>query len=450
MPELKETAFDAFLAALKRLDYTGYAEQYPPFGSWEEFGGKGREILAAWRRSFRLTREAGLFVNVPFCRSRCRFCFLPVTAIGSSGPARERSFADYLSALDREAGLYSKIFKNIRMSTLYIGGGTPSLMTPAETLKFFALLRRRFNIPRGCQVVLELHPDDVTDEKLSAYKACGVSRVCIGVQSMDEKVLSANSRRQGLGRVAAAHTALKAHGINGVNIDLICGLPGQAKASFLRDLASVIALRPDQVHLNTFINTPYTLHAIAGGRSGDERAVEAVRSEGFRLLAEAGYRKVDSDSMGLTPGSRNRQTTDLSGKRSILGLGPGAVSRAFGAARYINRAGWEPYRALAAKRTCPAEKGVFCGPREEMIYSAVTEFTDSLAVDLARFRRLHGKSFTEVFPEQTRALKEAGARLSGGSLSLPANQWGLVRRLFYQPGVMKTGLSNIGKTSAKR
>jgi len=90
MPELKETAFDAFLAALKRLDYTGYAEQYPPFGSWEGFSGKGREILAAWRRSFRLTREAGLFVNVPFCRSRCRFCFLPVTPIGSSGPARER------------------------------------------------------------------------------------------------------------------------------------------------------------------------------------------------------------------------------------------------------------------------------------------------------------------------------------------------------------------------
>lgn len=450
MPELKETAFDAFLAALKRLDYTGYAEQYPPFGSWGEFGGKGREILAAWRRSFRLTREAGLFVNVPFCRSRCRFCFLPVTAIGSSGPVRERSFARYLSALDREAGIYSPVFRNIRMSTLYIGGGTPSLMTPAETAEFFALLRRRFNIPRSCQVVLELHPDDVTDEKLSAYRACGVSRVCIGVQSMDEKVLSANSRRQGLGRVTAAHAALKAHGINGVNIDLICGLPGQGKASFLRDLASVIALRPDQVHLNTFINTPYTLHAMAGGRSGDERAVEAVRREGFRLLAEAGYRKVDSDSMGLTAGSRNRQTTDLSGKRSILGLGPGAVSRAFGAARYINRAGWEPYRALADKKISPAEKGIFCGAREEMIYSAVTEFTDSLAVDLARFRRLHGISFAAAFPEQVRLLKEAGAQVSGSSLRLPSNLWGLVRLVFYQPEVIRPALANIRKASAKR
>ena len=448
MPELNETVFDAFLAALRRLDYTGYAEQYPPFGSWEDFAGRQTDIIAAWRRSFRLTREAGLFVNIPFCRSRCRFCFLPVTPIGSSGPKRKRSFAQYLKALDGEASFYSAIFKKIRMSTLYIGGGTPSLMTPAETLEFFALLRRRFTIPPGCQVVIELHPDDVTDDKLSAYTTCGVNRVCIGVQSMDEKVLNSNARSQGLGRVAAAHAALKAHGISGVNIDLICGLPGQGKASFLSDLREIIKLRPDQVHLNTFINTPYTLHAISGGRSGGERAVEAVRSEGFRLLAEAGYRSIDSDSMGLTPDSRNRQATNLSGRRSVLGLGPGAVSRAFGAARYINRAEWEGYRKLAVKGLAPAVKGTLCGPRDEMIYSAITEFTDGLAINLTRFRREHGKDFNESFPAEVSELKRAGARLSGGKLKLPRNLWGLVRRILYRPEITARALSNLNLNRA--
>jgi len=441
--ELTEEAFDAFLTALRRLDYTGYAEQYPPFGSWTDLGGKGREILAAWKRSFELTKEAGLFVNVPFCRSRCRFCFLPVTAIGSSGPARTRSFARYLSALDREAGIYAKTFKNIRLSTLYIGGGTPSLMTPAETLEFFGLLRRRFNIPKSCQVILELHPDDVTDEKLSAYKSCGVSRVCIGVQSMDEKVLNANARRQGLGRVSAAHSALKAHGINGVNIDLICGLPGQGRASFLKDLREIIKLRPDQVHLNTFINTPYTLHAMTGGRAGDEREVEALRKEGFKLLARAGYVRIDSDSMGRTPGSRNRQTTGLSARRSVLGLGPGAVSRAFGAARYMNRAGWTGWLARASRGACPAEKGIFCGPADEMIYSAITQLTDDKALGLAGFRRIHGKDIREGFPTEVSELKSAGARISGGKLELPGNMWGLVRRIFYRPEVISRGLANI-------
>ncbi len=443
MVKLNERAFDAFLAALRRLDYTGYAEQYPPFGSWVDFSGKGREVIAAWGRSHKLTKETGLFVNVPFCRSRCRFCFLPVTAIGSSGPVRARSFARYLTALDREAGFYSNTFKNIRLSTLYIGGGTPSLMTPEETLEFFGLLRRRFNIPKSCQIILELHPDDVTDGKLSAYKTCGVSRVCIGVQSMDEKVLDVNARRQGLGRVAAAHAALLAHGIKGVNIDLICGLSGQGRASFLRDLREIIKLRPDQVHLNTFINTPYTLHAMTGGRAGDERKVEAVRKEGFRRLTRAGYVKIDSDSMGRTPDSRNRQSTDLSGRRSVLGLGPGAVSRAFGAARYINRAGWTGWLDRTSRGACPAEKGVFCVPADEMIYSAITKFTDEQAVNLAEFRRVHGKAFNEVFLEEMAALKCAGASLSGGKLKLPHNMWGLVRRIFYRPEAVARGFSNI-------
>ncbi|MCX5793586.1 MAG: radical SAM protein [Elusimicrobia bacterium] len=443
MPELNEAAFDAFLAALRRLDYTGYAEQYPPFGSWEDFTGRQADILAAWRKSLARVREAGLFVNIPFCRSRCRFCFLPVTPIGSSGPKRERSFAQYLEALDGEAAVFSPVFKKIGMSTLYIGGGTPSLMTPAETEKFFALLRGRFNIPPGCQVVLELHPDDVTEEKLSAYRACGVNRVCIGAQSLDEGVLTKNARRQGLGRVAAAHAALKAHGISGVNIDLICGLPGQGKASFLKDLRAVMELRPDQVHLNTFINTPYTLHALTGGRAGDERAVEALRSEGFRLLAKAGYHKIDSDSMGLTTGSCNRQTADLSGRRSVLGLGPGAVSRAFGAARCLNRTDWEGYRELAAKGGLPVVKGVLCGPRDEMIYSAITRLTDDLSVNLAEFRRTHGRSFREVFAAEAAALGRAGARFSEGGLKLPRNLWGLVRRVFYRPEVIARGLANL-------
>jgi oxygen-independent coproporphyrinogen-3 oxidase len=448
MAELSERAFDAFLTALRRLDYTGYAEQYPPFGSWEDFSRKGTSIKKAWRRSLGLTRELGLFVNVPFCRARCRFCFLPVTALGSSGEKRADSFRRYLAALEKEAAFYAPLFKKTRFSTLYIGGGTPSMMTPEETRAFFGLLHQRFYIPRSAQTVLELHPEDVTPEMLDAWAGCGVDRVCIGVQSLDEKVLSANARRQGLAAVAAAHAALKARGI-GVNIDLICGLPGQDRTSFLADLKKVMKLRPDQVHLNTFINTPYTVHALAGGRSGDEREVEALRAAGFRLLAKAGYIKIDSDSMGRTPDSRNRQSTDLSARRSVLGLGPGAVSRAFGAARYINRAGWDAWLARAGRGLCPAERGIACSPEDEMIYSALTEFTDGLSVDLARFRRRHGRDLLEAFPRQAAALRQAGARVSGGKFVLPHNMWTLARRLFYRPAVIKRGLANIAAARAR-
>jgi oxygen-independent coproporphyrinogen-3 oxidase len=442
MTGTSERTFDAFLAALRRLDYTGYAEQYPPFGSWTDLTRKGSLLPAAWRRSLRLTKEAGLFVNVPFCRQRCRFCFLPVTAIGSSPARRSELFGRYFAALDGEAGFYSPLFKGVEFSTLYIGGGTPSLMTPDETAGFFALLRRRFRFARGLQTVLELHPEDVTREKAESWRSCGVDRVCIGVQSLDERVLSANSRRQGLSRVASAHRTLTAAGIK-VNIDLICGLPGQDRRSFLRDLGRVMKLRPDQVHLNTFINTPYTLHARLGGGSGDEKEVEAIRAEGFRRLAGAGYIKVDSDSMGLTPASRNRQSTRLAERRSVLGLGPGAVSRAFGGARYINRAAWADWEGPARRGRPPVERGTLCTHRDEMIYSALTALTDDLAVDLAEFRRRHGADFRKVFAAQARELEAAGGRFAGGKFKLPANMWGLVRKVFYRPEVVARGLANI-------
>lgn len=442
MPGPSEQTFDAFLAALRRLDYTGYAEQYPPFGSWTDFTRKAPLLPAAWRRSLRLTREAGLFVNVPFCRQRCRFCFLPVTAIGASPAVRAELFGRYFAALDGEAGFYAPLFRGVQFSTLYIGGGTPSLMTPAETAGFFALLRRRFRFARGLQTVLELHPGDVTREKAESWRSCGVDRVCIGVQSLDERVLGANSRTQGLARVAAAHRVLVSAGMK-VNIDLICGLPGQDRRSFLRDLGRVIKLKPDQVHLNTFINTPYTLHARLGGRSGDEKEVEAARAEGFRRLAGAGYLKVDSDSMGLAPGSRNRQSTRLAERRSVLGLGPGAVSRAFGGARYINRAAWEDWESPARRGRPPVARGTLCTHRDEMIYSALTGLTDDLAVDLAAFRRRHGTGFRKVFAAQARELEAAGGRFCRGKFRLPGNMWGLVRKVFYAPEAVARGLAGI-------
>lgn len=446
---LPPAAFDAFYAAARELDYTGYAEQYPPFAAWRDFEGRAAAMLKAWRAGLRLADETGLFVNVPFCRSKCSFCFLPVTAIGSSGRARELFFRQYLEALDKEASFYAPALKRARITTLYIGGGTPSLMEPAQLRTFFGLLRRHFPLAAGCQVVLEVHPDDLTDAKLSAYEEFGVGRVCIGVQSLDTAVLDRNRRRQGLGGAAEACAALRRHGISGINIDLICGLPGQRPASFLRDLRAVIALRPDQVHLNTFINTPYTIYARTGGLVRDEGAAESTRQAGFALLRRAGYMRVDSDSMGLTPGSRNLQTSGLDGRRSILGLGPGAVSHVFGAMRSINRVNWDSYRRTAAKGLPPADRGIMLTPRDEMIYYAISRFTEDLEIDLDGFRRTHGIGFSEAFPRELELLEENGARVTNGKIPAGKGIWSLARRIFYSPEVTALALKNISVSRRK-
>lgn len=443
MLDIKPGTFDSFCEAIKRLDYTGYAEQYPPFGSWADLDGRGACVLSAWRKSLKVTRENGLFINVPFCRSKCRFCFLPVTCIGAADPAGSVHFKEYFTALDREASVFSPLFRNTVMSTVYVGGGSPSLMTPVQIERFFALVRRRFRIAETAQIILEIHPSDITPGKLAAYRAAGVDRVCLGVQSLDSGVLSGNGRRQELAHVRTAYRMLRKSGLNKVNVDLICGLPGQDGNSFLKDLEKVIAFRPDQVHLNTFINTPYTPYALAGGKQQNGELVEKTRSAGFRLLKKAGYLRIDSDSMGLTPDSRNRQTTGLGGRRSVLGLGPGAVSHAYGNMRSINRADWGGYRAAALKGIIPVDKGVMVGARDEMINYAIIRFSDDLELDLEAFRLTHGLRFEKVFPAELKALERHGAVVSERKLKIAGNMWNTVRRVFYGREIPARGLKNI-------
>ncbi|MBI4655471.1 MAG: radical SAM protein [Elusimicrobia bacterium] len=430
--EISEESFTDFLSALKSLDYTGYAEQYPPFGSWEDVSARRVNVRSVWLKSLKCSDETGLFVNIPFCKIRCRFCFLPVSAVGASGPARIESFRRFFSALERECSFFSPVFKKTKIPSVYIGGGTPSLMEPDEIKTFFNLLNRYFKIAPDAQIVLEIHPDDAGHDKISAFKSCGVNRICIGAQSLDKKVLSANYRRQRLDSVIKAYEACKECGINGINIDLICGLPGQNRKSFLTDLKNIAALRPDQLHLNTFINTPYTLHALAGGKGPDERLVESIRQEGFALLKNAGYIRIDSDSMGLTPDSRNIQTTDLWKKKSMLGLGPGAISHAFSSARHMNYVRWEDYERIVRRRISPVARAVFIGEREEMIYFALTKLTDELSLNLTEFKNIYGVSFKEAFKSQIKVLMKQGAYFVNDDFVLPSNMWCLVRQAFYQ------------------
>ena len=117
--------FGKILSSLKKMDYTGYSEQYSPFGSCPDLKNKNKTLIDAWTSAIKDKHNLDLFVNVPFCKIKCSFCFLPVICTGHNKKRIGKIFDTYLKYLEKEISLLTPIFKERTFNSIYIGGGTP-------------------------------------------------------------------------------------------------------------------------------------------------------------------------------------------------------------------------------------------------------------------------------------------------------------------------------------
>ena len=178
-----------------------------------------------------MSEPAGLYVHLPYCASRCGYCAFVVTTDGES---RDR----YLEALEREASLVAAEASGAPFDSVYLGGGTPSLLPPAAIARLLDALRDRFSIDPYSEVTLESNPEDVRADAVAAWRRAGVNRVSLGVQSLSDEELAAVGRRHDARRARAALETLAPSGLS-ISADLILGLPLQTRESFVRSLAGV-------------------------------------------------------------------------------------------------------------------------------------------------------------------------------------------------------------------
>ncbi len=175
--------------------------------------------------------DAGLYVHLPYCRSRCEYCAFVVTTDDSSRGA-------YLAALEAEADLVAREIGGRIFDTLFLGGGTPSLVPPDDLARLLSALGRRFPLREGAEVTLEANPDDVTPERAARWKMAGVTRVSTGIQSFRDGELAAVGRRHDADTARGALLALLEAGLS-VSGDLILGLPEQTAESFAASAAEL-------------------------------------------------------------------------------------------------------------------------------------------------------------------------------------------------------------------
>ncbi|MEP6769992.1 MAG: radical SAM family heme chaperone HemW [Acidobacteriota bacterium] len=176
---------------------------------------------------------AGLYVHLPYCRSRCEYCSFVVTTDASSRAA-------YLDALETEAALEAEEASGVRFDSLYFGGGTPSLIPPADLARLTARMRAFFDFAADSEITMEANPDDVSLELARRWSDAGINRVSLGVQSFADRELSAVGRRHDAATARSALSALLDAGFS-VSGDLILGLPEQTEETFrssARELAA--------------------------------------------------------------------------------------------------------------------------------------------------------------------------------------------------------------------
>jgi oxygen-independent coproporphyrinogen-3 oxidase len=262
-----------------------------------------------------------LYVHLPFCAYRCGYCDF-VTVVG-----RNETHAVYVDAVLRELELEQPLLAD-HLDTVFLGGGTPTFLEPAELGRLLSAL------PAADELTIEANPETITAELAARLRAAGVTRVSLGAQTFQPRLLAVLERRASPDVVRRAFYHLRDAEFDNISLDLIYGIPGQSTADLERDLEAALDLAPE--HLSA-----YELEAKPGTRfthaHGEELERQAEAMEGYfervvDILTTAGYRWYETANFCLAP--ERARGRDLRSQhnlaywrgRDYLGLGIGAVS----------------------------------------------------------------------------------------------------------------------------
>jgi len=353
-----------------------------------------------------------LYLHVPFCARRCSYCDFAIAV------RREVPSDAYTEAVLREWSLWQAdpiwdLSPEVR--TIYFGGGTPSRVTPDSIARVLGRIGSDRTIVADAEITLEANPEDVTAAAARTWRAAGVNRVSLGVQSFDPAVLQWMHRTHTADQVPLAVEALRSAGIDDLSLDLIFGLPSALGRDWAADLERAFALVPEHLSLYGLTVEAHTPlgHWTDRGEVApvDEERYAAEFLMAHDALQSHGYEHYEISNAGL-PGHRARHNSAYWRRAPFVGLGPAAHS-GMGTERRWNVREWAAYQRLLDAGKSPLEG---------------REFLDAAAVTLEELylglRTSEGLAAHRVPPPLARQWEQAGwATEAGGQLRLTAEGW---------------------------
>jgi oxygen-independent coproporphyrinogen-3 oxidase len=270
----------------------------------------------------RFQTPTAAYIHVPFCRHKCGYCNFTVAA------QRDDLIDSFLGAIRRELSLLGRPGP---LDSLYVGGGTPSHLSPEQLRRFFAILWDSFQLHEGSEFTLEVNPSDVDNERIRALVEAGVNRVSLGVQSLQDRKLALLERDHRSSDVRRAWERLRPV-FPALNIDLICAVPGETFAEWERDLELALAIRPDHVSV-------YGLTVEKGSQFYARRLrgdLPSLSEEAQRALFEAAIDKLTAAQFEHYEISNFCRVGFRCRHNEVYWTGRGYYAAGPGAARYVN------------------------------------------------------------------------------------------------------------------
>ena len=294
-----------------------------------------------------------LYIHIPFCVKKCDYCdFL-------SFAADEQTQKSYVAALQKELAFYGAKYKDRRITTIFIGGGTPSWLKEDYMQAIMETVYHYFSVEQDAEITIECNPGTITEHKFEVYRRIGINRLSIGLQSVHNEELKILGRIHTFEQFLKTYDMARKHGFSNINIDLMSSLPGQTPEIFCDSLYQVLKLKPEHISVYSLIiekGTPfYELYRFDAVRQAAGMQTESLPTEEEEyqttkmtqhILKEAGYHWYEISNFAK-PGYECRHNIGYWKRVDYLGVGLGASSL-IDNVRYSNTRDLDTYLSVQA------------------------------------------------------------------------------------------------------
>jgi oxygen-independent coproporphyrinogen-3 oxidase len=407
-----------------------FVATYPPFSVWSQEGVE-RDARTALASPPDPAVPLGLYLHIPFCRKRCHFCYFRVYTDKNA-----QEVGQYLDVLAREWELYNQLpaVAGRPLNFVYFGGGTPSFLSTQQLQSLVSRLTAVTPWTGAEEITFECEPGTLTEGKLAAIRRMGVTRLSLGVENFDDRILEINGRAHRSPEIAQAFRAARALDFPQINIDLIAGMLGETEENWRVCVEKTLALEPDSVTIYQMelpFNTTISKDLLKGTKVFAEPVVNWSTkrrwvAQAFGALERAGYHVGSAYTAAKDP-SRTRfvYRDRLWQGADMAGLGVASFGHINGV-HVQNMDTWETYSDAIGRGEIPLRRAYRPTPEERLIRELVLQLKLG-RVSPAYFSRKYGVDILERFREPLASLAADGSLERADDQAIALTRDGLLR-----------------------
>lgn len=341
--------------------------------------------------------ELGLYLHLPFCISKCPYC-----DFNSYQLKEDNQISSYISALYQEITTYSKKLKKSDIKTIYLGGGTPTILSGVQIYNILEFCKSKFTIDKDAEITIEANPGTLDGEKIKLLIESGINRLSLGAQSFNNLFLKKLGRIHNTQNIIDSYYLARKEGFNNINIDIMFALPDQTTEDLQITLKKAISLKPDHLSLYNLTIKPgteyYKKYKKGKLKLPNEDEEFDMYNWAIKFLEESGFEHYEISNFAR-PYKRSMHNLIYWQNKPYLGIGAGAYSFIKGY-RYMNYESPARYVKEMMSGKLPVDNGEKLSLRKRMIETIILGLRTKDGVGYIKFKARFGVNLNDIFSEQ--------------------------------------------------